>query len=176
MPSISTKTGDAGETSLRYGRRVAKTHPRVEANGTLDELGSALGLARASVKDPTVKDLIKAMQQDLIRMAGSLAVAAEDQHRKEHKNNPIAEADVQRLEALVIDYESRQPPMTHFVLPGESLAGAYLHLARSVTRRAERDLLRLRERSEPVDPLHLAYVNRLSDLLWLLARHTDNWA
>ncbi len=176
MPSISTKTGDDGETSLRYGRRVAKTHPRVEANGTLDELGSALGLARSSTKDPIVKDQIKTIQQDLIRMAGCLAVAAEDQHRKDHRNNPLSEKDLQLIEGLIVDLESRQPPMTHFVLPGESLAGAALHLSRSVTRRAEREVLSIRESGESVDPLILAYLNRLSDLLWLLARHTDNWA
>ena len=165
---IYTKTGDKGETSLYRGGRVPKDAPRLEAYGTLDELNAHLGLAVALV--PADADLSEAVaqvrrsQRDLFCLGAQLATLG---------NQPpawrIDAEDVTRLERAIDAMETELPPLTTFVLPGGHPAGAALHVARTVARRAERLIVAV-GRDEDLDPLIVMYVNRLSDYLFVLAR------
>jgi cob(I)alamin adenosyltransferase len=165
---IYTRGGDLGETGLLDGSRVPKDHARVAAYGDVDELNAAVGVARAPA-DPELAELLHAIQKDLFavgarladptrRVAGAKAKAAVDD---EH---------VRRLEEAIDARESVLPPLRAFVLPGGPPLAAFLHVARTACRRAERSLVAL-GRVEPLEPATLAYVNRLSDLLFVLARH-----
>lgn len=179
--SISTRRGDDGSTSLAYGRRVSKTDPRVAAYGTVDELSAVIGVARASAQKADLGELLHSFQKDLLRLGAWLAVAEEDRETAEARSKtvPIGDDDVGRLDALVKQLEERSGTFRGFVQPGETLLSAHLHHARTVCRRAERAIVAMVEAGFPckTEPLH--YMNRLSDLLWLLAeqdaaaRHAD---
>jgi cob(I)alamin adenosyltransferase len=164
---IYTRTGDGGETSLFDGTRVPKSDGRVEACGEVDELSAALGLVRAAGVDPDIADRLIAIQRDLFALGARLA----------DPNARIAErvekvdlgADVSgRIEQWIDQYEAELLPLRHFIFPGGSHAGAWLHFARTVCRRAERRLVSLGRGA--FDPRALVYLNRLSDLLFVLAR------
>ncbi len=169
--SISTRRGDDGTTSLAYGRRVSKTDPRVTAYGSVDELSAVIGVARASAQKADLRELLHSFQVDLLRLGAWLAVAHEDLEKAhaKSKTTPIGEDDVIRLDALVNELEARTGSFEGFVQPGETLFSAQLHHARTVCRRAERAIVAMNEAGFPCrrEPLH--YMNRLSDLLWLLA-------
>ncbi len=171
--SIATKTGDAGDTSLMYGRRVPKTDPRVEAYGSVDELNAVLGFARASTTDAVLVDQIHAIQKELIIVMGELATAQEDLARYAKDGFQFTTAAmVDRLTALIVDLEKGKQ-FKDWVIPGEGLTSAALDVARTTCRRAERRVAQL-----IVDPKNfngeiLRYLNRLSDLCWLLARGAD---
>jgi cob(I)alamin adenosyltransferase len=172
--SIATKTGDSGETSLMYGRRVPKTDPRVEAYGSVDELNAALGFARASTTDKSLVAQIQAIQKDLIVVMGELATAPEDRDRYAKDGFQFTTAAmVDRLTALIVDLEKGKS-YKDWATPGEgSLTAATLDVARTICRRAERRVAQL-----IVDPRNfngeiLRYLNRLSDLCWLLARYAE---
>ncbi len=165
MTRIYTRLGDAGETALIGGRRVPKDDPRVEAYGTLDELNAALGAARAALADQEIGAILDQRQQDLF--AVSAAVAAPP--GQEANVPPLTRDQVTELETLIDRFEATLPPLRRFILPGGILAGALLHVARTISRRAERRLVTL-ARSEQVNPEILRYINRLSDLLFVLAR------
>ena len=163
---IYTRTGDAGETSLFGGARVSKSDPRVETYGDVDELNAWLGLARASRGDPAMDQEIVQLQRDLFAVGAQLADPS-DKIAPRVAKAIIGDADVERLEAAIDRLEAELPPLRRFILAGGTPAGAALHVARTVCRRAERRMVAL---DPPVDPVLLRYVNRLSDLLFVMAR------
>jgi cob(I)alamin adenosyltransferase len=163
---IYTRTGDAGETSLFDGTRVAKSDPRVDAYGEIDETNAWLGLARASDLDGPLAQTIAGLQHDLFAVGAQLADPA-DRLAPRVTKAIIGDADVERLEQLIDRFEEELPPLRRFVLAGGAPAGAALHVARTVCRRAERRIVGL---DPPVDPILIRYVNRLSDLLFVMAR------
>lgn len=159
--SIYTKTGDAGETGLYTGERVRKSSLRVAVYGTVDELDSVLGLARAFVAKAEVRERVLALQKKLPALMADLASRAQDAM--------IAETDVAALEQAMDELERRLPPLTSFLVPGDTQGGAALDHARTVTRRAERLFCRLAEEEE-VHDTDRRYLNRLSDYCFLLMR------
>lgn len=173
--SIATKTGDKGETSLMYGRRVPKADARVGAYGSVDELNAALGLARATASDRFLKEQIHAIQNDLITVMGELATAPADLDRYQGDGFKLTSAAmVDRLTAVVDDLEKNKlGEQKGWALPGNTLDGAALDLARTACRRAEREIAALMTRGEQSNPEILRYLNRLSDLCWLMARYAE---
>src|SRR3954453_2457788 len=169
--SIVTKGGDQGETSLMYGRRVPKNDPRVEAYGAVDELTAALGLARALADDQFVSDQIVAIQKDLITVMGELATIPEDLARylKDGFKQTSPEM-VERIGSVIVDLEKdKELYPKDWVIPGKSATSAGLDLARTACRRAERRVTDL----TGVNPEIVRYLNRLSDLCWILARWAE---
>jgi cob(I)alamin adenosyltransferase len=172
--SIATKTGDAGQTSLMYGRRVPKTDPRVDAYGCVDELNSALGLVRATAGVSALAEQILAIQKELVTVMGELATAPQDLGRYQKDGFPLTSAAmVDRLTAAVDELEKDKTLYGKgWAMPGGTPLGAALDLARTVCRRAERRVAAL-EISEHAQGEILRYLNRLSDLCWLLARFAE---
>lgn len=171
--SISTRRGDSGSTSLAFGKAISKAHPRVEAYGTVDELGSTLGVARASSSSEQLQTLITGVQKNLLTIGAMLATADEDRDRAKRPGTTLTDAALQELDSAVADLEARVPPLRQFVLPGDTLISAYLHVSRTVCRRAERRVAALSEAGSEIEPIILKYLNRLSDVLWLLAREDE---
>ena len=163
---IYTRTGDTGETSLFDGTRARKDDARVDAYGEVDELNAWLGLARASPLDPELAGEIIHLQRDLFALGAQLADPADKLAARVTKA-VMGDDDVVRLERCIDRLETELPPLRHFVLAGGTSAGAALHVARTVCRRAERRMVAL---TPPIDPVLIRYVNRLSDLLFVLAR------
>jgi cob(I)alamin adenosyltransferase len=171
---IYTRTGDAGETGLLDGTRVPKDHLRVAAYGDLDELNATLGLVLAHTEDAGLRETLAPIQRDLFALGAQLA----DPRAQVSGSKPkaaLGEEQVARLEQAIDRCEAENPPLTAFILPGGSRPGAFLHLARTVCRRAERALVAL-SRESPVDAVAIRYVNRLSDLLFVLARNVNHRA
>ena len=164
---IYTKTGDTGETSLFDNTRVSKADARVDAYGEVDEVNACLGAARAAGVDADMSSLIESLQKDLFALGARLADPSSRIAPRVEKA-VIGEAAVQRLEQAIDRLEETLPPLRRFVLPGGSNAGALLHLARTVCRRAERRVIALG--ADAVDPVLIVYLNRLSDLLFVMAR------
>ena len=159
-----TRTGDRGETGLYGGTRVGKENPRVEAYGAVDELNSQIGLARAIVKDAKTKKILKSVQEDLFTLGGDLAselVSA--------KVPRINKSHVDNLEKTIDSINDELKPLRRFILPTGSIGAAQLHVARAVCRRAERRIASL-AKIESINPEAIPYVNRLSSLLFVLAR------
>ena len=169
---IYTRTGDAGETSLFDGTRVAKSDPRVDAYGEVDELNAWLGLVRAARVDADLDAELVRIQRDLFALGAQLADPA-DRIADRVTKAALTAGDVERLERLIDRLEEELPPLRRFILAGGSTAGAALHVARTVCRRAERRIVAL---DPAVDSLLLRYVNRLSDLLFVLARAVNHRA
>ena len=170
---IYTKTGDAGETGLFGGARVSKASLRVEAYGEVDELNSAVGWARVAVSGSDLDSLLNQIQNDLFEVGAELG-STED--RKQKSAMPlIDEPQVEALERAIDKYEEGPPALTSFVLPGGTESAARFHLARCVCRRAERSLVELGAQENLRGEL-FRYINRLSDLLFVLARHTNHMA
>jgi len=171
---IYTRTGDGGATALFGGTRVSKADPRVAAYGDVDELNACLGAVRAAGDlSSDLVGLLEELQKDLFAIGARLADPAEKIAGRVTKV-AVAEADVQRLENWIDRLEGELPPLRRFILPGGSRAGALLHLARTVCRRAERSVVALGTAN--VEPQVLAYVNRLSDLLFVVARAVNHRA
>jgi cob(I)alamin adenosyltransferase len=166
LTRIYTRAGDAGETSLGDGSRVSKADLRIEAYGTVDELNSLLGLVLAGDLPAEFPQWLEQAQNDLFDLGADLAVPLDDEKRERLR---VTQAQVERLEELCDLVNARLEPLKSFVLPGGSEAAARLHVARAVCRRAERLAVALSE-SQSVSPTTLAYLNRLSDLLFILAR------
>ena len=163
---IYTRTGDGGETSYFDGTRVRKDDPRLDTYGDIDELNAWLGLVRASAIDADLDAALTRIQQDLFALGAQLADPAGKLSARVLKA-VVSDADVVRLESAIDGYERELPPLKKFILAGGAPAGAALHVARTVCRRAERRMVAL----EPaVDGVLIRYVNRLSDLLFVLAR------
>ena len=167
MPRIYTRTGDAGETGLFDGTRVAKSDPRVDAYGEVDELASWLGLTRAHVAAPDLLQMIDQIQRDLFALG---AVLADPRHRiaARVEKAAIREEDATRLEGWIDQLDGELPRLRKFILAGGTEEGAMFHYARAICRRAERRIVGLGEGE--VSPAVLVYVNRLSDLLFTMAR------
>jgi cob(I)alamin adenosyltransferase len=171
---IYTRTGDAGGTSFFGGKRVSKHDPRVCAYGDVDELNACLGTVRAQAELPgDVADMLERIQIDLFAIGARLADPAEKIADRVTKAT-VTDLDIQRLEDWIDRFEGELPPLRRFILPGGNRAGALLHLSRTVCRRAERSIVALGP-GEP-DALLLPYVNRLSDLLFVLARAVNHRA
>lgn len=171
--SITTKRGDGGETDLLFGRRIQKTSLRVEALGSVDELNSALGLARASGLSENAVQLIDKLQERLVALMGQLACLPDDEARYAEKGYAAIQAeDLEWLDAQIIRIESEHGTSRGWSRPGaEGGPGlAALHLACAIARRAERAVLVLHESGEPTPELVRRFFNRLSDFLWLMAR------
>ena len=181
LTRIYTKGGDKGETSLGRGERVVKHDPRVEAYGTVDEANSVIGLARATVERTLkndahrahVDEMLKRIQNDLFDLGADLCTIEAKQGSEALR---VAASQTERLEHEIDAMNAELSPLTSFVLPGGSEASAWLHLARTVARRAERCMTALAA-EQPVSPEAIRYINRLSDHLFVLARRlNDNGA
>lgn len=172
--SIATRTGDAGSTGLMYNRRVSKCHPRVEAYGSVDELNTALGLARASAEHPFIKDALLARQKDLVVLMGELATSPEDFDRYLKDGFKLVTEDlVQPLDSLVDEIEGQNISFKGWATPGSCLSSATLDHARTACRRAERRVATLQESGGLDNPHIIIFLNRFSDVLWLLARWVE---
>ena len=172
--SIATRTGDDGTTSLLYGQRVPKDHPQIAAVGALDELNAALGFAKATRPPGTDAGELERIQQELVAFMGEVACAEVNAARyDESKFTKIDEAALARLDAAVAAIEARSPKFDGWATPGRNLHAAALDLARTAARRAERRVIGLPGQGRSVRPVLLQYLNRLSDLLWLLARAAE---
>ncbi|HEX6491325.1 MAG TPA: cob(I)yrinic acid a,c-diamide adenosyltransferase [Gaiellaceae bacterium] len=170
LTRIYTRGGDAGETSLGDGSRVAKTEPLIEASGAVDELNSALGVVLAATDLPApLRPHLERLQNELFDLGADLSVPMSDE-RKERLR--IGEQAIGRLERLCDEFNRELPELRSFVLPGGTEAAARLHLARAICRRAERRALAAASEGG-VNPLALTYLNRLSDLLFILARRAN---
>jgi len=163
---IYTKTGDKGTTALLGGTRVPKSHIRIEAYGTVDELNSYMGLLRDQAVNNSRKDLIKEIQDRLFTLGADLATAP---GKDKVKRPDLYPADIEKLEKAMDEMDAALPSLTRFVLPGGHQSVSFSHLARCVCRRAERIVIALDE-DEPVDELVKQYLNRLSDFLFVLGR------
>ena len=164
---IYTKTGDDGTTGL-LGGRTRKDDPRVAAYGEVDELNAVVGLARVDVEDAALQALLQGIQRDLFALGAQLADVRGGAAAPAEKA-AVPAARIEELERAIDDAESGLPPLRAFILPGGSRAGAALHVARTVCRRAERGVVALAAQAS-IDPLLVVYLNRLSDLLFVLAR------
>jgi cob(I)alamin adenosyltransferase len=163
---IYTRTGDTGETSLFGGTRVGKDDPRVHTYGEVDELNAHIGLARANAADSEIDAELVRLQRDLFALGAQLADPGGTVGDRLTKAR-LVDDDIARLEQLIDRLEADLPPLRNFVLAGGTPCGAALHVARAVCRRAERAMVAL---DPAVDPVLLRYINRLSDLLFVLAR------
>jgi cob(I)alamin adenosyltransferase len=173
--SISTRTGDDGTTGLLYGQRVPKDHPQIEAIGNLDEFNAALGLARATCPDAGRRAELERIQRDLVALMGEVACAETDTRR--HAASRFAKVDeaaLARLDAGVAALEARKLTSAGWATPGANQHAAALDLARTLARRAERRLIALPRHGKSVRPLLRQYLNRVSDLLWLMARQAES--
>ena len=175
---IYTRTGDQGDTGLFGGGRVPKNHPRVAAYGDVDELNSALGMVRATPPLDWFEPLLESIQRDLFSIGGQLATPDPVAVAKALQKAKLSGERVSEFERLIDEADAELPPLRAFILPAGTAKAATLHLARTVCRRAERSVVALAQDS-PVPELFVAYLNRLSDLLFTLARlanHRDGVA
>ncbi len=169
-PKIYTKTGDKGQTSLLGGTRVSKGHERVEAYGTLDELNSFIGLIRDQITDEHYKILLKTIQEKIFTAESWIA---SDPEIKTKKLPVIEEQDIKVLEDEIDEMNKSLPELRHFILPGGAAIVSYCHIARTVCRRAERTVIRLKEKNQ-MDVIIIKYLNRLSDYFFVLARKSGH--
>ena len=175
--SIVTKTGDKGETSLMYGRRVSKADPHVDAYGCIDELTAALGLARSICSEKSVSEQIFAVQKELIVVMGELATTSQDRERYLKDGFHVTTAAmVDRITAVIVELEKdRSLYPKDWVIPGGTALSAALDFARTTCRRAERHVAGQVADEQSFNPEILRYLNRLSDLCWILARYAEKY-
>lgn len=167
---IYTRTGDAGDTGLFGGGRVGKHHPRVEAYGDIDELNAAVGMARAIELMPLIDEVLVPIQRDLFGLGALLATPDREKMETQLRKARIDDQRIAQLERAIDSAETELEPLTAFIIPGGTPKAAALHVARTVCRRAERRVVALRETEEDIPSLVIVYLNRLSDLLFVLAR------
>jgi cob(I)alamin adenosyltransferase len=175
LSKIYTRTGDDGTTALASGQRVAKYDLRVEAYGTVDETNAAIGLARLHTREgmPALDAVLARIQNDLFDLGADLAHP--DEAKDARGRLAVTDAQVERLEGEIDTLNRDLQPLRSFVLPGGNPAASFLHLARTVSRRAERLMVALASRpNEPIGPPALRYVNRLSDFLFVAARYAND--
>ena len=166
---IYTRTGDAGDTGLFGGGRVAKSHPRVEAYGDVDELNAVIGFARSIEQMPRIDEVLVPIQRDLFAIGALLATPDHEKMRQHLEKARVDEERIAELEHAIDDGDRELEPLKSFIVPGGSPKAAALHVARTVCRRAERRVVALGE-GEEIPGLVVVYLNRLSDLLFTLAR------
>ena len=171
--NLYTGTGDLGETGLFGGRRVRKDHPRVQAYGTIDELNAALGVTASLVRDRKLVATLQSIQNELFDIGAELA-SDQPVRRKARSASTfeLGDTSVQELEALIDEYDARVPPLKTFILPGGTQAASAMHFARTVARRAEREVVTLAAK-ERINPAIIVYLNRLCDLLFAFARYLN---
>jgi len=170
LTTIYTRKGDEGETSLGGGQRVPKDAARVAAFGTVDEVNSAIGVALAHGLSPRLMETLPVIQNELFHLGSDLAFREED--KQTYPLPLIEERHVEKLEQLIDEFNEVVGPLKNFILPGGSRGAAHLHVARTICRRAERTVLTL-AREEPIGELVMPYLNRLSDLLFVMARYEN---
>ena len=166
---IYTKTGDSGDTGLFGGGRVGKDHPRVEAYGDVDELNATLGLVRALEPMPRIDEVIVPIQRDLFAIGALLATPDREKMRASLEKARIDDVRIRELELAIDQCESELEPLRSFIVPGGTAKAASLHVARTVCRRAERRVVAL-QHTEELPPIVVVFLNRVSDLLFMLAR------
>jgi cob(I)alamin adenosyltransferase len=166
---IYTKTGDKGDTGLFGGGRVPKNHPRVEAYGDVDELNAVIGMARSIEMMPRIDEVLAPIQRDLFSLGALLATPQPDKVAQQLEKARIDDARIAELEQAIDHGEQELEPLRAFILPGGTPKSAALHVARTVCRRAERKVIALAHEVD-VPPIVVVYLNRLSDLLFVLAR------
>jgi cob(I)alamin adenosyltransferase len=171
LDKIYTRTGDEGKTSLGDGTRLPKYHVRVEAYGSVDEANSAIGIAIVHIEDLAIRKVLEHIQNDLFDVGADLC--RPESKQSDQVELRIVDHQVQWLEERIDEFNAALTPLTSFVLPGGSEASAHLHHARTVTRRAERRMVELADQAK-VNAATLRYVNRLSDLLFVLARYLNH--
>jgi cob(I)alamin adenosyltransferase len=170
VPRIYTKTGDDGSTGRLYGGRIPKSHPAAEAYGAVDETVADLGLARAQAENPRLIGLLLEVQRELFVVGADLAANPEERGKLQPEVSLVTSAMVERLEKVIDETVAEHPLPQEFVVPGASIVGAALDVARATCRRAERRAVALRESGAEVNAEATRYLNRLSDLLFVLAR------
>jgi cob(I)alamin adenosyltransferase len=170
LTQIYTRSGDKGKTSLGDGSRVPKFDQRIHAIGTVDELNALLGIVRLYLTEPHHQEMIARLQNDLFDVGADLCWP---EAKKPSHSLRIRLQHTERLEKEIDQFNQELKPLQSFVLPGGSLASAYLHLARTIARRAERIVCEVHERT-PINPLLLCFLNRLSDYLFVMARYLNN--
>ncbi|QQB74983.1 cob(I)yrinic acid a,c-diamide adenosyltransferase [Fusobacterium canifelinum] len=170
ITKVYTKRGDKGETDLLGGSSARKDSLKVESYGCVDEASSFIGVARYYCKNKLIKERLKGIQNKLLVLGGFLA---SDAKGKEIMKDQIKEDDIKLLEEYIDEYNKKLPPLTHFILPGEDEVAAHFHVARTVVRRAERRIVSLTSQEPDLNPLIQKYVNRLSDLMFVLARYSE---
>ena len=166
---IYTKTGDGGETSLFGGQRVSKDNLRIESYGTVDELNSIIGVAISFLKEGEFKTLLQQLQNDLFNLGADLATP---QEKTSGNIIRIQSKDSLKLERIIDEWEEKNVPLKTFILPGGTSVSSFLHFARCVCRRAERQVVKLSREVEIGNEV-VIYLNRLSDLLFVLARYAN---
>jgi cob(I)alamin adenosyltransferase len=172
--SIATRTGDQGTTALLHGQRVPKDHPQIEALGAFDELNVEIGAARLETKDPATQELLQAIQRSLVSFMGEVACAEED--AAAHATSAfdrVGEVDLRRLDERLAALEAKGVGPGDWATPGANAPALAFDRARTAARRAERRLAALSAHGRAVRPLLLQWINRLSDLLWLMARDAE---
>lgn len=169
ITKVYTKRGDKGQTDLLGGSIARKDSLKVEAYGCIDETSSFIGLARYYTKNKVIKERLKEIQNKLLVLGGLLA---SDEKGKEMMKDQIKEEDIKLLEEYIDEYNQKLPPLKHFILPGDEKVATHFHVARTVVRRAERRIVSLAAQ-EDLNPLIQKYVNRLSDLMFVLARYSE---
>ena len=169
ITKVYTKRGDKGQTDLLGGSIARKDSLKVEAYGCIDETSSFIGLARYYTKNKVIKERLKEIQNKLLVLGGLLA---SDEKGKEMMKDQIKEDDIKLLEEYIDEYNQKLPSLAHFILPGDEEVSTHFHVARTVVRRAERRIVSLAAQ-EDLNPLIQKYVNRLSDLMFVLARYSE---
>ena len=170
---ITTKTGDSGTTGLLFGGRVLKSDARVEAFGTIDEAVSSLGLARALISDPEVKSIVETLQRDLFIVAAELATLEPNRDQLVETNNVVSESMVQKVEELTDSLKENLNLPNAFVVPGDSLESSAIDVSRTLIRKAERRVVALYENKHIANRDLLRYLNRASDLAYVIGRYLD---
>ena len=170
ITKVYTKRGDKGETDLLDGSVARKDSLKVESYGCVDEASSFIGLARYYCKNKVIKERLKEVQNKLLVLGGFLA---SDERGKEIMKDQIKEEDIKLLEEYIDEYNQKLPPLKHFILPGDEEVATHFHVARTVVRRAERRIVSLTAQEPDLNPLIQKYVNRLSDLMFVLARYLE---
>ncbi|MCC7195027.1 MAG: cob(I)yrinic acid a,c-diamide adenosyltransferase [Gemmatimonadaceae bacterium] len=166
---IYTRTGDDGQTALFGGGRVSKDDARVSAYGDVDELNAAIGVARAADPMPRIDEVLAPIQRDLFAIGALLATPHPEEHAKQLQKASLTDERISQLEQAIDDCQAELEPLKSFILPGGTAKASALHVARTVCRRAERSVVRLRHDTE-VPAILVSYLNRLSDLLFVLSR------
>lgn len=172
---IYTRTGDKGDTGLFGGGRVPKTHPRVEAYGDVDELNAVIGLARSIELMPRIDEVLVPLQRDLFAIGALLATPDRDKMKRQLEKASIDDGRIRELERAIDEGDAELEPLKAFIVPGGTPKAAALHVARTVCRRAERRVIALLP-DEEIPEIVIVYLNRLSDLLFTLARVANNRA
>jgi len=172
--SITTKTGDTGETGLLFSKRTRKDDPRICTCGNVDELNAAIGIAKAHLTNTVLCQQLDTIQKTLINLMGEIATKPEDKKKYEQSSfNKLTKSNVQQIEEWIKQLESKGISFKDWAIPGKSIPSAYLDFARTVCRRAERSVVSISDQTVSETSQPIIYLNRISDLLWLMARSIE---